>query len=102
MRVDPYDAPRSAPEPGSMAADSGSRLGWPARQLAPDVLETVWPEPVAVGHIVEFRSRQYRVVRSEPRRVACDDPDIFGAHLDGAEGAVGALVGLVAVPRSPG
>ena len=97
MRVDPYGTPRAAPDSGAAAANSASTHAWPARQLTPDVLETVWPEPVAVGQIVEFRSRQYRVVRSEPRRVACDDPLIFGTHLDGAEGAPGALVGLVAI-----
>lgn len=102
MRVDPHDAPRSAPEPGPGAANSASVRDRPARLLTPDVLETVWPEPVAVGQVIEFRSRQYRVVRSEPRRVACDDPLIFGTHLDGAEGAPGALVGLVAITGTVG
>lgn len=100
MRVDPHDASRAASDAGPRAM-SGPILSASDRPPAAD-LETVWPEPVAVGETVQFRARAYRVVRSEPRRVACDDPDIFGAHLDGAEGAVGALVGLVAVPRSAG
>lgn len=67
-----------------------------------DYVETVWPCPVAIDDIVLYRTRPYRVVRSTPRQVACDDPAIFGAHLDGAEGVMGALVGLVPLPATPG
>lgn len=61
-------------------------------------VETMWPQVVAVGDTVVFRARRYHVVRCTPRRVAADDPAIFGSHLDGAEGALGSLVGLARFP----
>ncbi len=69
---------------------------------SPATVETMWPYPVAVGATVVFENRPHRVLRSTPRRVACDDSAIFGAHLEGAEGALGALVGLVPIAARPG
>ena len=65
-------------------------------------VETMWPQLVAVGDTIVFRARRYQVVRCTPRRVAADDPAIFGSHLDGAEGALGSLVGLARLPDRDG
>lgn len=75
----PRDCPAGA-LPGAMGAGAG--------------FETMWPDPVAVGAVVALGGRPYRVRAARPRRVACDDPLIFGEHVAGSEGALGTLVSL--------
>lgn len=97
MPADSLDSRRVAAAQSELLAGGRVSAG-PPDAPAGDSVETMWPEPVAVGDTVLFRTRPHRVVRATPRRVACDDPSIFGAHLDGYEGAIGALVGLVPLP----
>lgn len=96
MRAE-HAAPQ-APLPSAFTGAGRPHLNRADLESAAADVETMWPQVVAVGDTVVFLARRYRVVRCTPRRVAADDPAIFGSHLDGAEGVLGSLVGLARLP----